>query len=204
MSSINNDKDEDFALVQRVQAGDKKAFNLLVSKYHRRVGRLLARMLKNQEDIEEVVQDSFIKAYRAIASFRGDSAFYTWIYRIAINAAKNLLVQQGRRPSTPNELLEGENETFEHQHALSTIDTPESLIQTKQIGVAVNEAIEALPEDLRAAILMREIEGLSYEEIAQSMGCPVGTVRSRIFRAREAVAAHIKPLLDDSRVGKRW
>jgi RNA polymerase sigma-70 factor, ECF subfamily len=204
MSSINNDKDEDFALVQRVQAGDKKAFNLLVSKYHRRVGRLLARMLKNQEDIEEVVQDSFIKAYRAIASFRGDSAFYTWIYRIAINAAKNLLVQQGRRPSTPNELLEGEDETFEHQHALSTIDTPESLIQTKQIGAAVNEAIEALPEDLRAAILMREIEGLSYEEIAQSMGCPVGTVRSRIFRAREAVAAHIKPLLDDSRVGKRW
>lgn len=204
MSSINNDKDEDFALVQRVQAGDKKAFNLLVSKYHRRVGRLLARMLKNQEDIDEVVQESFIKAYRAIASFRGDSAFYTWIYRIAINAAKNLLVQQGRRPSTPNELIEGEDETFEHQHALSTIDTPESLIQTKQIGAAVNEAIEALPEDLRAAILMREIEGLSYEEIAQSMGCPVGTVRSRIFRAREAVAAHIKPLLDDSRVGKRW
>lgn len=204
MPSTNNDKDEDFALVQRVQAGDKKAFNLLVSKYHRRVGRLLARMLKNQEDIEEVVQDSFIKAYRAIATFRGDSAFYTWIYRIAINAAKNLLVQQGRRPSTPNELSEGEDETFEYQHALSTIDTPESLIQTKQIGGAVNEAIEALPDDLRAAILMREIEGLSYEEIAQSMGCPVGTVRSRIFRAREAVAAHIKPLLDDSRVGKRW
>lgn len=202
MSSV--DKDEDFALVLRVQAGDKQAFNLLVSKYHRRVGRLLARMLKNHEDIEEVVQESFIKAYRAIATFRGESAFYTWIYRIAINSAKNLLIQQGRRPSTLNEVVEKEDETFENNHALSTIDTPESLIQTKQIGTAVNEAIEALPEDLRAAILMREIEGLSYEEIAQSMGCPIGTVRSRIFRAREAIAAHIKPLLDESNGGKRW
>jgi RNA polymerase sigma-70 factor (ECF subfamily) len=204
MPPTKNDKDEDFALVQRVQTGDKKAFNLLVSKYHRRVGRLLARMLKNHEDIEEVVQESFIKAYRAIATFRGESAFYTWIYRIAINSAKNLLVQQVRRPSTPNELIDGDDETFEYQQALSTIDTPESLFQTKQIGAAVNEAIEALPEELRAAILMREVEGLSYDEIAQSMGCPVGTVRSRIFRAREAVAAHIKPLLDDSKVGKRW
>lgn len=200
---MSSDKDEDLLIVQRVQAGDKLAFNLLVSKYHRRVSRLLTRMVRNQEDIEDVVQETFIKAYRAIGNFRGDSAFYTWIYRIAINTAKNLLVTQGRRPSTLKESNEGDGETFEDNAALSNIDTPESLYQTKQIGEAVNEAMSALPEELRAAIVMREIDGLSYEEIAEAMNCPIGTVRSRIFRAREAIAVKIKPLLEPNS-GKRW
>lgn len=200
---MSSDKDEDLLIVQRVQAGDKLAFNLLVSKYHRRVGRLLTRMVRNQEDIEDVVQETFIKAYRAIGNFRGDSAFYTWIYRIAINTAKNLLVTQGRRPSTLKESNDGDSETFEDNAALSNIDTPESLYQTKQIGEAVNEAMAALPEELRSAIVMREIDGLSYEEIAAAMDCPIGTVRSRIFRAREAIATKIKPLLEP-KGDKRW
>ena len=197
------DKDEDFLLVQKVQAGDKSAFNLLVSKYHRRVGRLLIRMVKNQEDIEDIVQDTFIKAYRAIGNFRGESAFYTWIYRIAINTAKNHLVTLGRKPSTLKELKDEDGETFEDDSALSHIDTPESLYQTKQIGEAVNEAMNALPEELRAAIAMREIDGLSYEEIAVAMDCPIGTVRSRIFRARDAIASKIKPLIEPKGM-KRW
>ena len=166
---MSSDKDDDLLIVQRVQAGDKLAFNLLVNKYHRRVARLLTRMVRNQEDIEDVVQETFIKAYRAIGNFRGDSAFYTWIYRIAINTAKNLLVTQGRRPSTLKESNDGDSETFEDNAALSNIDTPESLYQTKQIGEAVNEAMAALPEELRSAIVMREIDGLSYEEIAAAM-----------------------------------
>lgn len=200
---MSSDKDDDLLIVQRVQAGDKLAFNLLVSKYHRRVARLLTRMVRNQEDIEDVVQETFIKAYRAIGNFRGDSAFYTWIYRIAINTAKNLLVTQGRRPSTLKESNDGDSETFEDNAALSNIDTPESLYQTKQIGEAVNEAMSALPEELRSAIVMREIDGLSYEEIAAAMDCPIGTVRSRIFRARESIAAKIKPLLEP-KGSKRW
>ncbi|BET26034.1 RNA polymerase RpoE-like sigma-24 subunit [Limnobacter thiooxidans] len=200
---MSSDKDDDLLIVQRVQAGDKLAFNLLVNKYHRRVGRLLTRMVRNQEDIEDIVQETFIKAYRAIGNFRGDSAFYTWIYRIAINTAKNLLVTQGRRPSTLKEANDDDNETFEDNAALSNIDTPESLYQTKQIGEAVNEAMAALPEELRSAIVMREIDGLSYEEIAIAMDCPIGTVRSRIFRARESIAAKIKPLLEP-KGSKRW
>ncbi|MBU0783177.1 MAG: RNA polymerase sigma factor RpoE [Gammaproteobacteria bacterium] len=200
---MSSDKDDDLLIVQRVQAGDKLAFNLLVSKYHRRVARLLTRMVRNQEDIEDVVQETFIKAYRAIGNFRGDSAFYTWIYRIAINTAKNLLVTQGRRPSTLKESNDGDSETFEDNAALSNIDTPESLYQTKQIGEAVNEAMAALPEELRSAIVMREIDGLSYEEIAAAMDCPIGTVRSRIFRARESIATKIKPLLEP-KGSKRW
>lgn len=200
---MSSDKDDDLLIVQRVQAGDKLAFNLLVNKYHRRVARLLTRMVRNQEDIEDVVQETFIKAYRAIGNFRGDSAFYTWIYRIAINTAKNLLVTQGRRPSTLKEANDGDSETFEDNSALSNIDTPESLYQTKQIGEAVNEAMAALPEELRSAIVMREIDGLSYEEIAAAMDCPIGTVRSRIFRARESIAAKIKPLLEP-KGSKRW
>ncbi|MDX1668247.1 MAG: RNA polymerase sigma factor RpoE [Limnobacter sp.] len=198
-----SEKDEDFALVLRVQEGDKAAFNVLVSKYHRRLSRLLTRLLKNQEDIEDVIQESFIKAYRAIGNFRGESAFYTWIYRIAINSAKNLLVTQSRRPNTVNQNSDNENETFEDNSALSNIDTPESLIQTQQIGEAVNQAMMALPEDLRDAIVMRELDGLSYEEIATAMDCPIGTVRSRIFRAREAISEKIKPLLDP-KGEKRW
>ncbi|MBU0542763.1 MAG: RNA polymerase sigma factor RpoE [Gammaproteobacteria bacterium] len=200
---MSSDKDDDLLIVQRVQAGDKLAFNLLVNKYHRRVARLLTRMVRNQEDIEDVVQETFIKAYRAIGNFRGDSAFYTWIYRIAINTAKNLLVTQGRRPSTLKESNDGDSETFEDNAALSNIDTPESLYQTKQIGEAVNVAMAALPEELRSAIVMREIDGLSYEEIAAAMDCPIGTVRSRIFRARESIAAKIKPLLEP-KGSKRW
>ena len=200
---MSSDKDDDLLIVQRVQAGDKLAFNLLVNKYHRRVARLLTRMVRNQEDIEDVVQETFIKAYRAIGNFRGDSAFYTWIYRIAINTAKNLLVTQGRRPSTLKESNDGDSETFEDNAALSNIDTPESLYQTKQIGEAVNEAMAALPEELWSAIVMREIDGLSYEEIAAAMDCPIGTVRSRIFRARESIAAKIKPLLEP-KGSKRW
>lgn len=197
------ERDEDFLIVQRVQAGDKKAYNLLVSKYQRRVARLLTRMVKNQEDIDDVVQDTFIKAYRAIGNFRGESAFYTWIYRIAINTAKNHLVTQNRRPTTLNESNDEDGETFEDNSALSNIDTPESLMQTKQIGEAVNDAMAALPDDLREAIIMREIDGLSYEEIASAMDCPIGTVRSRIFRAREAISQKIKPLLDP-KGDKRW
>jgi RNA polymerase sigma-70 factor (ECF subfamily) len=197
------ERDEDFLIVQRVQAGDKKAYNLLVSKYQRRVARLLTRMVKNQEDIDDVVQDTFIKAYRAIGNFRGESAFYTWIYRIAINTAKNHLVTQNRRPMTLNDSNDDDSETFEDNSALSNIDTPESLMQTKQIGEAVNEAMAALPDDLREAIIMREIDGLSYEEIASAMDCPIGTVRSRIFRAREAISQKIKPLLDP-KGDKRW
>ena len=200
---MSSDKDDDLLIVQRVQAGDKLAFNLLVNKYHRRVARLLTRMVRNQEDIEDIVQETFIKAYRAIGNFRGDSAFYTWIYRIAINTAKNLLVTQGRRPSTLKEANDDDNETFEDNAALSNIDTPESLYQTKQIGEAVNEAMAALPEELRSAIVMREIDGLIYEEIAIAMDCPIGTVRSRIFRARESIAAKIKPLLEP-KGSKRW
>ena len=183
---MSSDKDDDLLIVQRVQ-----------------VARLLTRMVRNQEDIEDVVQETFIKAYRAIGNFRGDSAFYTWIYRIAINTAKNLLVTQGRRPSTLKESNDGDSETFEDNAALSNIDTPESLYQTKQIGEAVNEAMAALPEELRSAIVMREIDGLSYEEIAAAMDCPIGTVRSRIFRARESIAAKIKPLLEP-KGSKRW
>ncbi|GLR25903.1 RNA polymerase sigma factor RpoE [Limnobacter litoralis] len=200
---MSSDKDEDLIIVRRVQSGDQAAFNLLVSKYHRRVARLLTRMVKNQEDIDDVVQETFIKAYRAIGNFRGESAFYTWIYRIAINTAKNLLVTQSRRPSALREIADEDNETFEDNSALSNIDTPESLYESRQIGVAVNDAMTALPEELRSAIVMREIDGLSYEEIAAAMDCPIGTVRSRIFRAREAIAAKIKPLLGP-RGDKRW
>lgn len=198
-----SDKDEDFLLVQRVQTGDKKAFNLLVSKYHRRVARLLTRMVKNQEDIEDIVQDTFIKAYRAIGNFRGESAFYTWIYRIAINTAKNLLIHSNRKPSTLKEVNDEDNETFEDNLALSHMDTPESLFETREIAEAVNDAMVDLPEELRLAVVMREIDGLSYEEIAAAMNCPIGTVRSRIFRARETIALKIKPLLAP-KGDKRW
>lgn len=196
-------RDEDYEIVLRVQAGDKAAFNLLVEKYHRRVSRLLVRLLKNQEDIEDVVQETFIKAYRAIGNFRGESAFYTWIYRIAINTAKNLLLTQKRKPSQALEYENEEGETFEDNSALSNIDTPESLYLTRQVAETVNKAMMALPSDLRDAIVMREIDGLSYEEIAEAMGCPIGTVRSRIFRAREAISQKIKPLLDP-KGDKRW
>jgi RNA polymerase sigma-70 factor (ECF subfamily) len=197
------DRDIDQQLVERVQRGDKAAFDLLVSKYQRKIFRLLSRLIRDQAEVEDVAQEAFIKAYRALPNFRGDSAFYTWLYRIAINTAKNHLVSRGRRAPTTTEADIEEAETFDDGDHLRDLNTPESMLLTKQVGEAVNRAIDQLPEDLRTAIVLREIEGLSYEEIAESMSCPIGTVRSRIFRAREAIAQELKPVLDTAK-DKRW
>ena len=197
------DRDIDQQLVERVQRGDKGAFNLLVSKYQRKIIRLLSRLIRDQAEVEDVAQEAFIKAYRALPNFRGDSAFYTWLYRIAINTAKNHLVSQGRRAPTTTEADIEEAETFDDGEHLRDLNTPDSMLLSKQVGEAVNRAIDQLPEDLRTAIVLREIEGLSYEEIAESMNCPIGTVRSRIFRAREAIAQELKPVLDTAK-DKRW
>ncbi|HNO58843.1 MAG TPA: RNA polymerase sigma factor RpoE [Accumulibacter sp.] len=198
-----SEREVDQALVERAQRGEKQAFDLLVTKYQRKLGRLLSRFIRDPAEVEDVAQEAFIKAYRALPSFRGDSAFYTWLYRIGINTAKNYLVAQGRRAPTSTGFDSEEAETFEDGDQLRDINTPESLLHSKQIGETVNAAMESLPEELRTAIVLREIEGLSYEEIAKIMDCPIGTVRSRIFRAREAVAARLKPLLDVS-PDKRW
>jgi RNA polymerase sigma factor RpoE len=198
-----NDREIDQRLVERAQAGDKQAFDLLVTKYQRKLGRLLSRFIRDSAEVEDVAQEAFVKAYRALPSFRGDSAFYTWLYRIGINTAKNYLVAMGRRAPTTTEFDSEEAESFEDGEQLRDINTPESLLMTKEIGATVNQAMEELPEDLRTAISLREIEGLSYEEIASIMNCPIGTVRSRIFRAREAIAAKLRPLLD-TRKDRRW
>lgn len=198
-----SDREIDQLLVERVQRGDKQAFGLLVSKYQRKLARLLSRLIRDPAEVEDVAQETFIKAYRALPSFRGDSAFYTWLYRIGINTAKNYLVSQGRRAPTTTEFDSEEAETFEEGDQLRDINTPERLLMTKQIGDTVNRAMDALPEELRTAIVLREIEGLSYDEIATIMECPIGTVRSRIFRAREAISEKLKPLLDTA-PNKRW
>ncbi|HPU79568.1 MAG: RNA polymerase sigma factor RpoE [Candidatus Accumulibacter propinquus] len=198
-----SEREIDHLLVERAQAGDKHAFELLVAKYQRKVARLLSRFIRDQSEVEDVAQEAFIKAYRALPAFRGDSAFYTWLYRIAINTAKNYLVAQGRRAPTSTEFDAEEAEGFEDAGRLRDINTPESLLQSKQTGETINAAMAALPEELRSAIVLREIEGLSYEEIAEAMRCPIGTVRSRIFRAREAVAEKLRPLLDTS-ADRRW
>ncbi|HXS29401.1 MAG TPA: RNA polymerase sigma factor RpoE, partial [Steroidobacteraceae bacterium] len=177
----------DLGLVQRVQRGDKTAFDLLVRKYQHKVVKLVSRYMRDQADAEDVAQEAFIKAYRAIPQFRGDSAFYTWLYRIAINTAKNAIVSRDRSPIDFDLDLQNIEESNSMQARLADAETPESLLQTEEIRETVNRAIEALPEDLRTAIVLRELEGLSYEDIAQAMDCPVGTVRSRIFRAREAI-----------------
>ena len=190
-------------LVERAQRGDKRAFELLVEKYQRKLARLLSRLIRDPGEVEDVTQEAFIKAYRALPSFRGDSAFYTWLYRIGINTAKNYLVAMGRRAPTSTEMEAEEAEGHEGGELLRDINTPESLLLTKEIGTTVNLAIEALPEELRSAIQLRELEGMSYEEIAKLMDCPIGTVRSRIFRAREAIAERLKPLLDSAK-DKRW
>ena len=183
----------DQALVERVQQGDKKAFNLLVSRYQNRVAGLLTRYV-SPNDIPDVVQESFIKAYRSIGAFRGDSAFYTWLYRIAVNTAKNYLTAQGRRP--PNEdILAEEAESYDVGSNLRDVATPENEMLSNELKKIVFDTIKGLQEDLRTAITLREIEGLSYEEIAEIMECPVGTVRSRIFRAREIIESKVKPLL---------
>ncbi|ARP87340.1 RNA polymerase sigma factor RpoE [Bordetella genomosp. 9] len=197
------ERDIDAELVARVQRGDKKAFDLLVLKYQRKIMRLLSRMIRDPAEIEDVAQEAFIKAYRALPQFRGESAFYTWLYRIAINTARNWLASSGRRPSAPNAVENEDGETFNETDNLSDISTPESMVASREIAETVNAAIQDLPEELRTAIVLREIEGMSYEDIAQSMGCPIGTVRSRIFRAREAVAARLRPLLGND-ADRRW
>lgn len=187
----------DQALVERVQQGDKQAFNLLVLKYQSRINHLVSRFLRNAADVEDVTQEAFIKAYKALKNFRGDSQFYTWLYRIAINTAKNHLVSSGRRNPAGATLDAQEAEQYEGAYALQETATPERVIQAEEIKQLVNKAIATLPEDLRAAITLRELEGLNYEEIALVMDCPIGTVRSRIFRAREAIDKQLKPHLDD-------
>lgn len=201
--ATESNRELDQALVERAQAGDKKAFGLLVEKYHRKLGRLLSRMIRDQNEVEDVVQESFIKAYRALHNFRGDSAFYTWLYRIGINTAKNYLVSLGRKPQVMNDVEIEDVENFENGSEMRSVDTPETTMATKQIAQTVNDAVANLPEDLRTAITLREIEGLSYEEIADIMQCPIGTVRSRIFRARETIATKLRPLLDTPE-HKRW
>ncbi|OGA10785.1 MAG: RNA polymerase sigma factor RpoE [Betaproteobacteria bacterium RIFCSPLOWO2_12_FULL_65_110] len=197
------DRELDRQLVERAQRGDKHAFELLVSKYQRKLSRLLSRFVKDQAEVEDVAQEAFVKAYRALPSFRGDSAFYTWLYRIGINTAKNYLVALGRRAPTVTDFDAQEAEEFDGGDKLRDMNTPESLLMSKQIANTVNDAMEQLPDELRAAIQLREIEGLSYEEIAAAMDCPIGTVRSRIFRAREAIAERLRPLLD-TQGDKRW
>jgi len=198
-----SDREIDQQLVERVQRGDKTAFDLLVIKYQRKILRLRWRLIRDPAEVEEVAQEAFIKAYRALPNFRGDSAFYTWLYRIAINTAKNWLVSQGRRAPTSTEADIEEAETFDDGEHLRDLNTPDSMLLTRQVADAVNRAIEQLPEDLKTAIVLRELEGLSYEEIAETMNCPIGTVRSRIFRAREAIAEELRPVLDTNK-DQRW
>jgi RNA polymerase sigma-70 factor (ECF subfamily) len=198
-----SEREVDQLLVERAQRGDKRAFELLVEKYQRKLARLVSRLVRDPGEAEDVTQEAFIKAYRALPSFRGDSAFYTWLYRIGINTAKNYLVATGRRAPTSTEVDAEEAESFESGEQLRDINTPESLLLSKEIATTVNAAIESLPEELRSAIQLRELEGMSYEEIAKLMDCPIGTVRSRIFRAREAIADKLKPLLDTA-TDKRW
>lgn len=184
----------DQELVARVQQGDKKAFDLLVLKYQQKITNLISRYIRDPHEVLDVTQEAFIKAYRAIPKFRGDSAFYTWLYRIAINTAKNYLVAQGRRP--PSDDVEAEvAEQMDVGMRLKETGTPENHVLTEEISMTVQHAIDDLPEDLRTAIVLRELEGMSYEEIANAMSCPVGTVRSRIFRAREAIDKKLRPLL---------
>lgn len=193
---MTTERDIDLLLVQRVQRGDKKAFDLLVLKYQRKLMRLVSRLVHDQAEAEDIVQEAFIRAYRALPQFRGDAAFYTWLYRIGVNTAKNHLAAQKSRPQAS---FDGENEDGEQwsqEDLIADNNTPESALASKQIAATVNAAMEALTDDLRTAITLREVESLSYDEIAEMVGCPIGTVRSRIFRAREAIAAKLRPLLD--------
>ena len=197
----------DALLVERAKRGDTRAFEMLVVKYQRRIERLVGRMVRDADLVQDVAQESFIRAYRALPQFRGESAFYTWLYRIAVNTAKKALVDLKRDVVLPESALasagDDGDETSRAENELSDGETPEAVLASKEIAAAVNAAIEALSEDLRQAITLREIEGLSYEEISEAMNCPIGTVRSRIFRAREAIAARLRPLLD-TREGERW
>ncbi len=198
--------DSDVMLVQRTVAGDQKAFELLVIKYQRRVERLIGRMVRDVDLVEDIAQETFIRAYRALHQFRGDAQFYTWLYRIAVNTAKKFLLELKRDVTVSQTTLErndDEDETFRPRNEPSTDESPETVLAAKEIGQAVNAALEALPDDLKQAITLREIDGLSYEDIAEVMNCPIGTVRSRIFRAREAISTKVRPMLD-KQAGKRW
>ena len=199
--------DPDFALVQRTVAGDHKAFELLVLKYQRRIERLIGRMVRDVDLVEDIAQETFIRAFRALHQFRGEAQFYTWLYRIAVNTAKKALVDMKRDPTVSEAALRGsgddDDETYRPGNEPISDETPDSVLAANEIAAAVNAAMEALPAELRQAVTLREIEGLSYEEIAEVMNCPIGTVRSRIFRAREAISARVKPLLDNQS-GKRW
>ena len=198
--------DPDALLVERAQRGDMQAFEMLVVKYQRRIERLIARMVRDVDLVADIAQETFLRAYRALPRFRGESAFYTWLYRIAVNTAKKQLARLQRDPVIRESSLRSGDEDEEPLHAeqvLSDGATPESLLASKEIATAVNAAVEALPEDFRRALLLREVEGLTYEEIAVLMQCPVGTVRSRIFRARDAVALRLRPMLDQQS-GGRW
>ncbi len=201
--------DSDAMLVQRTLAGEQRAFDLLVIKYQRRVERLIGRMVRDVDLVPDIAQETFIRAYRALSQFRGDAQFYTWLYRIAVNTAKKQLLELKRDPLVFQSQLKSaeDDETSSPERELNAqvadAETPEAVLASKEIANAVNAAMEALPEELRMAITLREIEGLSYEEIAQALDCPIGTVRSRIFRAREAISTRIKPMLD-RQSGKRW
>ena len=200
------DADADAGLVERVKQGDVRAFEMLVVKYQRRIERLIGRMVRDVDLVQDIAQETFIRAYRALPKFRGDSAFYTWLYRIAVNTAKKALMDMKRDPLVSESSLRSDEdgeETSRAESELSDGETPEGILASKEIAAAVNSAVEALSEELRQAITLREIEGLSYEEIAEAMNCPIGTVRSRIFRAREAIAVKLRPLLDH-RSGERW
>lgn len=199
--------DTDVQLVERAKRGDTRAFEMLVVKYQRRIERLIARMVRDVDLVQDIAQESFIRAYRALPQFRGEAAFYTWLYRIAVNTAKKALVELKRDPLVTESARHGgdgdDDETSRVERELTDGETPDAVLASKEIARTVNAAIEALSEDLRQAITLREIEGLSYEEIAGLMNCPIGTVRSRIFRAREAIAQRLRPLLD-TREGERW
>lgn len=198
--------DSDAMLVERTVAGDQRAFELLVIKYQRRVERLISRMVRDTDLVQDIAQETFIRAYRALHQFRGDAQFYTWLYRIAVNTAKKFLLQLKNDPTVSDSALasrDDDDETFSVRNEPSTEESPESLLAAKEISQVIDAVLAELPEDLRQALVLREMEGLSYEEISAVMGCPIGTVRSRIFRAREAISAHVRPLLE-RQGGKRW
>ncbi len=198
--------DTDFQLVERTVAGDQRAYELLVIKYQRRIERLIGRMVRDTDLVQDIAQETFIRAYRALHQFRGEAQFYTWLYRIAVNTAKKALLDMKRNPVIYEGAMRGadqDDETSRFERELISDETPETVLAAREIAQAVNAAMEALPEDLRQAVTLREIEGLSYEEIATAMECPIGTVRSRIFRAREAISARVRPLLENQ-TGKRW
>ncbi len=202
----SSDSDSDAVLVQRAVAGDQRAFELLVIKYQRRLQRLIGRLVRDTDLVEDIAQETFIRAYRALPQFRGESQFYTWLYRIAVNTAKKFLQERKRSPTMSDRAFlpnEDNDETFRVVVEPINDETPESVLAAKEIAAAVNSGLAALPLDLRQALTLREIEGLSYEEIAAVMDCPMGTVRSRIFRARELISAKLKPMLE-RQTGKRW